>query len=524
MGIIGGTSINVDQSGDNNVINLDINADINMNGFNIGSTGGIQINTNTSGIEQSTLFDTNGNIQFLGNGNGYNSYWITNSIGTGATSGQLDLFVNYDGGSLYGGELLINQDNVIITTNYGGNIWEFDNNGNLTLPTGVGNTTNIQTSYGITGTIDIIAYNNDVPGTEIILGNDILSLTSSNRANLITFDSNGVLNFDNTTTLNMNNNEIVNANTISNPSETIDIYNGTSVAKNGEIRLENNGVVITAGSSSGSLTFYNTGTLLLSDVGGIDCNGTNVYNTKNVYNNDTRSGYGYLNLIGGLNTAVNPNTENCSININETNIELNVNNKAVTTTLDTNGVLTLPTTTMNANAGLVYPDGTKQTRAYNPDESNLFTIFDWNLSQSGGSWQSIDWSTASTFNGSAVSNPTLSQYSLNFTRLNQYYLLTITYGGLMTTASFTPPVSLSQTGVLLQNGGAYVLGYASGQRAVFSASIPLNTPFSFPISCIVFSGTSAGGTISVQQYGDLISPTISASLTLIPLPWNQGSS
>jgi len=579
MGIIGGTCINVDQSGDNNVINLDINADINMNGYNIGYTGSTRLYNNDPNLNSNYLeLDQFGNLVL---NNTANNVFISNP--PNSVGGAIDMFVNWDGNN-WGAELWLNNTVAQITTNSGANVWTFDELGSLRLPvadivanisTPIGatgninifnykgdgtndisnnilldstsitlstnngsnnmtldengnvilsnttNTMNIQTPYGVTGTIDIIAYNNDVPGTEIILGNDTLSLTSSNRANLITFDSNGVLNFDNTTTINMNNNEIVNANTISNPSETIDIYNGTSVAKNGEIRLESTQVVITAGSSSGSLYFDQTGTLLLSNVGsGINCNGTNVYNTKNIINNDTRSGYGYLNLIAGLNTLDNPNTELCSINITETDIELNVNNKAITTTLDADGVLTLPTTTMNANAGLVFPDATKQITAYNPDPLNFWTINGFATNQVGYGFTNINFSTyTATFGNAILNNGTL----LSFNNPNQYYLVNFNYGGIPTTSA-VPPTSYSTTRFIVSSeGGACVVGYPSGENVDFAAVIHLLEQFTFPISFVIYTGTTSNATLEILQAGDVLVSELQTTMTITPLPYNQNS-
>ena len=111
---------------------------------------------------------------------------------------------------------------------------------------------------------------------------------------------------------------------------------------------------------------------------------------------------------------------------------------------------------------------------------------------------------------------------MNFTSPNQYYLLNINYGGTMTTAAITPPVSLSQLGLLASGGGALVLGYASGQRAVYTASITLNIPFTTTISAIIYSGSTTGGTFQVQQLGDVIVSNSTTTFTLTPLPWSQG--
>jgi nucleoside phosphorylase len=109
-----------------------------------------------------------------------------------------------------------------------------------------------------------------------------------------------------------------------------------------------------------------------------------------------------------------------------------------------------------------------------------------------------------------------------FNSPNQYYLLNINYGGTMTTAVITPPVSSSQLGLLASVGGARVLGYASGTRAVYTASITLNVPFTTSVSAIIYTGSSGGGQLQVQMFGDIIVSNSTSTFTLTPLPWSQG--
>jgi hypothetical protein len=510
-----------DSTGSDPVLNLPYNANITTSSANsnlsINSSTGILL-TVDNGNSTITL-DSTGEVQIPNNliMNNADIEGVSNIFSTGT---NLEIFNTV--GAERGAEILLNDGDgsVSIITKNGAtsNTWSFDTNANLTLPAGVGNATNIQTLAGSTGTINIIAYNDNDIGTELIVGNDTLSLTSNNRTNLITFDNNGVLNFSDAS-LNMNNNDIVNANTISNESQTIDIYNGTPLAKNGEIRLESNQVVIQVGSST-LISLASNGTLQLPADGTIDCNGSTIINTKEIYNNSLNPGSRYLNLISGYDDRIPPTTELCSININEDDIELNVNNKAITCTLDSSGVLTLPNIAQSADAGLVFPDGSKQVIAYAPNTSNYYTSTGFSLSQAGAAWNSINWNSTVINNGNAVfinANTTML-----FNSPNQYYLLNINYGGTMTTAVITPPVSSSQLGLLASVGGARVLGYASGTRAVYTASITLNVPFTTSVSAIIYTGSSGGGQLQVQMFGDIIVSNSTSTFTLTPLPWSQG--
>jgi hypothetical protein len=511
-----------DSTGSDPVLNLPYNANITTSSANsnlsINSSTGILL-TVDNGNSTITL-DSTGYVEIPNNliMNNADIEGVSNIFSTGT---NLEIFNTV--GAERGAEILLNDGDgsVSIITKNGAisNTWSFDTNANLTLPSGVGNSTNIQTLAGSTGTINIIAYNDNDIGTELIVGNNTLSLTSNNRANLITFDNNGVLNFSDAS-LNMNNNDIVNANTISNESQTIDIYNGTPLNKNGEIRLETDQVVIQVGSST-SMTLASNGTLFLPNDGTLDCNGSTIINTKEIYNNSTTLGSRYLNLISGYEQDGLTTTELCSVNLTETEIELNVNNKAVTTTLDSSGVLTLPNLLQSADAGLVFPDGTKQVTAYKPNIQNRFTATNFPLSQAGLAWNSINFLAAGTaLNGAAVNN---TGTTLTFNHPNNYYLLNINYGGTMTTSVVTPGTSQSQLGLLASGGGgAYVLGYSTGARVTYSANITLNFPFTTSVSAIIFSGTTTGGTLQVQQWGDIIVNNSTTTFTLTPLPWSQG--
>jgi hypothetical protein len=513
-----------DNVGSNPVLAFPNNANITTSNsdsnLSITSSTGILLNVD-NGANTITL-DSTGEVEIPNNLSMTNASIIGVS-NISSTDTNLEIFNAI--GLERGAEIILNNGNgsvSLITKGAGGasNTWAFDANGYLTLPAGVGNATNIQTSEGSTGPINIIAYNDNDIGTELIVGNDTLSLTSNNRANLITFDNNGVLNFSDAS-LNMNNNDIVNANTITNETETITIYNGTPLAKNGEIRLNETQVVIQAGSSS-IVVLGNDKTLLLPDNGTLNCNGSDITNTKNVYNIYSEiPESNYLNLISGYVEDGSTISEFCSINLTDSNIELNVNNKAVTTTLDSNGVLTLPNLGQNADAGLVFPDGTKQVTAYKPNIYNFYTSTGFTLSQAGNAWNSINFNSTTAKNGNAV---TISgNTTLNFTAPNQYYLLNINYGGTMTTAAITPPVSLSQLGLLASGGGgAVVLGFSTGTRVVYTASIALNFPFTTTVSAIIYSGTTTGGTLQVQQLGDVIVSNSTTTFTLTPLPWSQG--
>jgi len=498
--------------------NANITTSVANSNLSINSSTGILL-TVDNGNSTITL-DSTGEVSIPNNLNMTNAdiIGVSNIF---STETNLEIFNTV--GDERGAEVILNNGDgsiSLITKGAGGtpNTLKYDFSGNLTLPTPASNATNIQTLEGSTGSINIKAYNDNDIGTELIVGNDTLSLTTNNGTNLITFDNNGVLNFSDAS-LNMNNNTIVNANTISNESQTIDIYNGTPAAKNGEIRLESNQVVIQAGSST-EIVLQSNGTLLLPADGTIDCNGSTIINTKEIYNNDINPGTRYLNLISGYEEFDNIITELCSININEDDIVFNVNNKAITCTLDSSGVLTLPNIAQSADAGLVYPDGSKQVIAYAPNTSNYYTSTGFSLSQAGASWNSINWNSTVINSGNAVfinANTTML-----FISPNQYYLLNINYGGIMTTAVITPPSSSSQLGLLASVGGARVLGYASGTRAVYTASITLNAPFTTSVSAIIYSGSSGGGQLQIQMFGDIIVSNSTTTFTLTPLPWSQG--
>jgi hypothetical protein len=92
----------------------------------------------------------------------------------------------------------------------------------------------------------------------------------------------------------------------------------------------------------------------------------------------------------------------------------------------------------------------------------------------------------------------------------------------MTTSLVTPGISQSQLGLLLEGGGAYVLGYSTGARVTYSANIALNFPFTTSVSAIIYSGSTSGGSLKVQQWGDIIVGNSTTTMTLVPLPWSQG--
>jgi len=280
---IGGVS-NIFSSGTNleifNTVSDERGAEVILNN----SDGSISMITKNGDSANTLSFDANGNI-ILSN--------VTNNTYIQNQTGAIDMFVGWDGtpGGVWGAELYLDNTVAQITTNSSTKVWEFDANGNITLP--AVNNTIISTPQGTTGSIDIYNYNGNTKGSEIVI-------------------------------------------------------NSTSIELNTE--------------GGASIIYDNANVLTFTDPGNIDLDAGSLINVSNVGNN---KGSGAVSIQSIYQPTIP--SEGCSVNVNTTDIELNVNNRAVTTTLNANGELTLPTLAMNSNAGLIFPDGSKQTIAYNPN-------------------------------------------------------------------------------------------------------------------------------------------------------------
>ena len=565
MGLLGGTNISIGTTGDNNIINLDVSNDIEMNGNNIGSTDDLSLYI--YGTQNYLKLDQYGNIVL---NNQANNTYISNV--NGSTSGAIDMFVNWDGNSVWGSELYIDNDIAQITTNSAANIWQFNNDGSLNIPGDIvlpyDAIKNVNNIYNDTHQISIYNETDGVTNAEVDITNTNVVIKTTNGTNEWTFDNAGDLTLAGDIISPYAN--ITNVNNIENDTNAISIYNHTSGTSNGKIIVTNTDVIINTNNGANVWTFGDDGILTLpnignnsiitteeSSLGAISIQtkdstggtiGGQIYLTPTTVELNTNSLSGRLNTPwvldedntlnappvflppspalpirpilnmsqGNIINILNLTNVNDSISLNTSSDFIISTGSSIVTTINNEGEIILPIIADAPNAGIIYPDGQKQVIAYNPNKYNLFTAIGFSTVQSGYSFNDIDFTTG-TYNGAAVFNDST---VLGFTTLDQYYLLNFNYGGVCTTAAF-PPASISQTNILVSGGGAYVLGFGSGDNAIYEAHPTLNQNFSFPISCIVYSGTTSGGNIVVQQAGDVLVSGIQTTLTLIPLPYNQ---
>ena len=495
MGLIGGTNISIGTTGDNNIINLDVSNDIEMNGNNIGSTDDLSLYI--YGTQNYLKVDQYGNIVL---NNQANNTYISNAIGS--TNGTIDIFVNWDGNNTYDGEILIQQDGVQITTNSGNNIWAFNNDGSLNIPGniymnnadigGVANIYNGGTNidiYNINGTSEKL-------GEILLNSNDgSISLLTSNGGNSILYDTNGNITLTNNTSMNNITNiavsgnsgtiNIANAGNITNTgSNIISIRNETSGVVGGEVEISSDNVIINTNDSAHTFTFGNDGSLSLTDAGVIN-------NVKAILNE----------------------TSDINIGVLDNNITLTLGSGSdIITKFDNSGVLTLPTFAQSGTAGLIYPDGTKQTTAYIERLPTYLISNGWQpVLLNDLTYRAIDFTDTS---------PTVTVYSagfnigigingcyIGFGQINRYYNLTMTFGGV---AGLAAGVNVKITNDNIS--GCYVVGY-EGSDPIFNVTPVAGSFFTYTINCVIYSGTSAGS-IQIYTQGYAYTSFITTTMTI----------
>jgi hypothetical protein len=314
-----------------------------MNGYNIGYTGSIRLYNNDPNLNSNYLeLDQFGNLVL---NNTTNDVYISNPLNS--VGGAIDMFVNWDGAN-YGSELFLNNTVAQITTNSGTNTWTFDDNGNLTLPVGAGNNTNISTPLGVTGTINIYNYKgdgtNDISG-DILLDSTSITLSTNNGANNMTLDENGTLEIP--SNLSMNNADIVGVSNIYSTSTSVDIYYslGGGISKGSEILLDvtNDSANIITNDGANKWTFDVNGVLTLP----IGATGASYINTSDSFNVNANGNILTLDQEGKLivptNLYANAIKTNNGIDVLDTIIDMTTDDNI---TLVANNFIILDTQTL----------------------------------------------------------------------------------------------------------------------------------------------------------------------------------